>query len=89
MVVAGVGLGWELGAHQCPTQLEPGGLIIPCGSVLLQVVEPDRMVCSDHGPPEVGKTVIGQRIARDHPLSGRRLRDGTVAVCLSLQMTAN
>ena len=36
-----------------------------------------------------GKTVIGQRRAPDHLPSSRKLRDGTVAVCLSPQMTAN
>ena len=35
-----------------------------------------------------GMMVIGQRQARDHP-NGRKLRDGTFAICLSLQMTAN
>ena len=38
--------------HQCSSELEPSDLIIPRGSALLQVLEPDSVVNSDHGPPE-------------------------------------
>ena len=37
---------------------------------------------------QAGMMVIGQRLAHDDP-SGKKLRDGTIAICLSLQMTAN
>ena len=37
---------------------------------------------------QVGMTVIGQRQARDHT-KWPKLRDGSFAICLSPQMTAN
>ena len=38
--------------HQCSLELEPNDFIILFGSALLQMLEPDCVVSSDHGPPE-------------------------------------
>ena len=38
--------------NQVYYEFEPSDLIIPGGSALLQVLEPDRVISSDHGPPE-------------------------------------
>ena len=68
---------------QCSSELEPSDLIIPGGSALLQVLEPDSVVSSDHRSPE-GLPILSHLLKMHSLFIPERIRleghDGEVSV---------